>query len=119
MVAMAEGDGPHQHQSTTRRLRSVSVQEIINATAEAHDVDATDYCKFRSLAAGREMAAWLCRHWSRATLEELGVYFGITGTGSVSNLVRRAQTRHDQSRAWRTTANRILNSLELKTQHKA
>jgi len=119
MVAKAEAGNPKQHQSTSRRLRSVSAKEIVEATANEHGVSALDYRQFRSKAAGREMAAWLCRRWSGATLEELGAFFGISGTGSVSNLVRQAQTRHDQSRSWRAKATKVEHALKLNTQHKA
>jgi len=119
MVAKAEAGNPKQHQSTSRRLRSISAKEIVEATANEHGVSAIDYRQFRSKAAGREMAAWLCRRWSGATLEELGAFFGISGTGSVSNLVRQAQTRHDQSRSWKAKATNVEHDLNLNTQHKA
>ena len=38
---------------------------------------------------------------------QLGAFFGISGTGSVSNLVRQAQTRHDQSRSWKAKATNV------------
>jgi hypothetical protein len=37
------------------------------------------------------------RRWTGATLRQLGPTFGLTGTDSVSNLVRRAARRHQQS----------------------
>ncbi len=58
MVALAEGDDPHRHQSTSRRLRTVSVKEILSVTSMEHGVEALDYAGFRSSAAGRDMAAW-------------------------------------------------------------
>ena len=119
MVAKAEVGNPKKHQSTSRRLRSVSAKEIVEATANAHGVSAIDYRQFRSKAAGREMAAWLCRRWSGVTLEELGGFFGISGTGSVSNLVRQAQTRYDQSRSWKAKATKVEHALKLNTQRKA
>ncbi len=87
MVHLAEGGNAHRHRSTIRRIKGVSVEEIIAATAKAHRVESTEYAKFRSAAAGRDMAAWLCRRWSGATLRELGPWFGLAGTDSVSNLV--------------------------------
>jgi len=35
MVAVAERDDPHRHQSTSRRLRTVSVKEILSVTSMA------------------------------------------------------------------------------------
>ncbi len=77
MVALAEGDDPHRHQSTSRRLRTVSVKEILSVTSMEHGVEPLDCAEFRSLAAGRDMAAWRCRRWSEATLAELGPPFGL------------------------------------------
>jgi len=119
MVALAEGTDRHRHESTSRRLHSVSVEEILEATASRHGVDASQYAEFRSSAAGRDMAAWLCRRWTGATLRQLGPTFGLTGTDSVSNLVRRAERRHRQSAVWRKTVREIEASLGLNTEHKA
>ena len=41
----------------SRRLRSVSVKEILAATARHHGVRVSQYTAFRSQAAGRDMAA--------------------------------------------------------------
>jgi chromosomal replication initiation ATPase DnaA len=65
------------------------------------------------------MAAWLCRRWTGATLRELGSAFGLTGTDSVSNLVRRAQQQFKESASWRKRASKIEASLNLNTEHKA
>ena len=119
MVAVAEGTNRQRHESTSRRLRSVSVKEILWATAARHGVDASQYAAFRSQAAGRDMAAWLCRRWTGATLAQLGPSFGLTGTDSVSNLVRRAEQRYRQSANWRKTATEIEATLHLKTEHRA
>ena len=104
---------------TSRRIKSVSFGEIIHATALAHEVSDSDHATFRSRAAGRDMAAWLCRRWTGATLKELGVAFGVNGIGSVSNLVRRAEQRRKESRTWSIRQLKIETSLGLKTQHKA
>jgi hypothetical protein len=61
------------------------------------------------------MAAWLCRRWTGATLAELGP----AGTDSVSNLVRRAEKRYQESATWQETAAKIETALGLKTEHKA
>jgi chromosomal replication initiation ATPase DnaA len=119
MVALAEGTDRHRHESTSRRLHRVSVEEILEATAFQHGVDASQYAAFRSPAAARDMAAWLCRRWTGATLSQLGPTFGLSGTESVSNLVRRAERRHRQSAGWRKTVREIEASLGLNTEHKA
>ncbi|MCH7726785.1 MAG: transposase [Planctomycetes bacterium] len=119
MVALAEGDDPHRHQSTSRRLRTVSVKEILSVTSMEHGVEPLDYAGFRSSAAGRDMAAWLCRRWTGVTLAELGPAFGLDGTDSVSNLVRRAEKRSKESATWQQTARKIETALGLNTEHKA
>ena len=119
MVALAEGSYPNRHQSTSRRLRIVSVREILSVTASEHGVEPSDYTGFRSAAAGRDMAAWLCRRWTGATLAELGPTFGLAGTDSVSNLVRRAEKRYKESVPWQETATKIETALGLNTEHKA
>lgn len=119
MVRLAEGGDAHRHRRTRRRIRSVGVAEIIEATATAHGVKSAAYAKFRSAAAGRDMAAWLCRRWSGATLRELGTWFGLTGTDSVANLVRRAEIRNQESSKWRRQAKQIEIALGLHTENKA
>lgn len=119
MLELAEGGDETRHRSVSRRLRSVDPAELIEAVAEDHGVAASDYAVFRSSAPGRDMAAWLCRRWTGATLAELGEAFGVSGIGSVSGLVRRAERRHAQSPSWRRRAASIEDRLQLKTQCKA
>ncbi len=119
MIDLAVGSDAHRHRSTTRRVKSVTPKEIVSATASVHEVDPDDYAKFRSIAAGRDMAAWLCRRWSGATLRELGPLFGLSGTDSVSNPVRRAEKRYKESRKWRCRVEEIETKLGLNTEHKA
>ena len=115
MIELGEGGDDVRHRSISRRIRSVTPAEVIAAVAVAHGVEPEQYAAFRSGAAGRDMAAWLCRRWTGATLGELGPLFGLTGTDSVSGLVRRASTRHAASSAWRKRAGQIESELKLKT----
>ena len=119
MIELGEGADEVKHRSASRRIRGVAPREVIAAVAAAHGVQPGQYAGFRSGAAGRDMAAWLCRRWTGATLTELGPLFGVTGVGSVSGLVRRAERRHRQSSTWRRKASGIEASLRLKTQCKA
>jgi hypothetical protein len=104
--------------STIRGTMSVS-QEGLKMRSNGADGLFLQYAVFRSLAAGRDMAAWLCRRWTGATLAELGPSFGLTGTDRVSNLVRRAEKRRRESANWRETSRHIEASLGLNTEHKA
>jgi hypothetical protein len=61
------------------------------ATALNHGVDRLQYAGFRSEAARRARADWLCRRWTGAAVREFGLAFGRNGAASVSNLISRAQ----------------------------
>ncbi len=65
------------------------------------------------------MAAWLCRRRTGVTSRKLGPAFGLTGTESVSNLVRHAQQQSKRSASWRMKASEIEATLQLNTEHKA
>jgi REP element-mobilizing transposase RayT len=119
MIALSQGSNRQRHRSTSRKLRLVSVEEILSATASAHGVAPSQYALFRSQAAGRDMAAWLCRQWTGATLAELGPCFGLEGTDSAANLVRRAEKRRRESSKWRQRAKQVEASLGLNTEYKA
>ena len=43
MVALAEGSDRNRHQSTSRRLKTVSVTEILSAVALHHEVERAAY----------------------------------------------------------------------------
>ena len=58
---------------------------------------ADEYVGFRSRAAGRDMAAYLCRRYTRATLRELSERFGLSHPDSASDLIRRGAKRLEQS----------------------
>ena len=55
----------------------------------------------------------------RGRSANLGQPFNLTGTDSVSNLVRRAEHRRRQSSDWRKTVGKIEAALGLNTEHKA
>lgn len=118
VIALAVGGDRHRHESTIRRVHAVTVTQVLEATASHHGVDRLRYAVFRSAAPGRDMAAWLCRRWTGATLRELGPAFGLTGTDSVSNLVRRAEQQSKRSANWRMRAREIEATLHLNTEHK-
>ena len=60
-----------------------------------------EYVGIRSLAAGREMAALLCRRYTRAILAELSERFGLRHPDSLAYLVRRAKKREGESAFYR------------------
>ena len=94
---MAEGDDPVLHRRRVRRANSVSVDSIFEAAASQYAVNADEHLGFRSGAAGRDMAAYLCRRYTTATLRELSDRFGLCHSDSALNLVRRGAKRMEQS----------------------
>ena len=59
MVALAEGEDEKSRSRLRRRMGAVTVDEVMAAVAEIHEVEAEEYFGFRSLAAGgfRSLAA--------------------------------------------------------------
>jgi hypothetical protein len=59
MVALAEGEDEKSRSRLRRRRGAVTVDEVMAAVAEIHEVEAEEYFGFRSLAAGgfRSLAA--------------------------------------------------------------
>ena len=96
---MSEGDDPVLHRRRVRRANPVSVDSIFEATASQYAVNVDEYVGFRSGAAGRDMAAYLCRRYTSATLRELSDRFGLNHPDSASDLIRRGAKRIEQSSA--------------------
>jgi len=59
------------------RRSQYRVEEVLQATAQAYGVDPEDDVGFRSGAAGRDEAAYLCRRYTTATLAEHFDAFGL------------------------------------------
>ncbi len=49
-------------------MYSVTVDAILDATAQQYGTSADTYCGYRSGAGGRDVAAMLCRRWTAATV---------------------------------------------------
>ena len=64
----------------------MKIASILKATADEYGVKAGEYCGFRSGAMGRDIAAMLCRRWTRTTLRELSKK--ITDLGRAAGLER-------------------------------
>jgi putative transposase len=119
VIAIAQADDDKARQRTTRRLKAVTAEQIISETAAYHDVAATEYVGFRSVAAGREMAAFLCRRWTGESLSSLSQRLGLAHPDSSSNLVRRAKSRMEESKLFRQAIDDIEHNLGLKTENLA
>ena len=85
------------HERRVRRANPVSVVAIFEATASQYAVGADEYVGFRSGAASRDLAAYLCRRYTSATLRELSDRFGLSHPDSASDLIGRGAKRIEQS----------------------
>ncbi len=97
VLSMAAGDDPALNRRRVRRASPVSVDQIISATASQFSVTPVEYVGFRSGAAGRDMAAYLCRRYTQATLRELSERFGLSHPDSAADLIQRGAKRLEQS----------------------
>ena len=88
------------------------------AVAEIHEADPEEYVGFRSLAAGREMAALICRRYTSVTMAELSERYGLRLPDSSANLVRRAKRREEESALFRRQIARAESQLAMKTERR-
>ena len=98
VLSLAEGGDAASHGRRVRRLSSISVEDILSATASQFQVTPDEYVGFRRGAAGRDMAAYLCRRYTRVTLRELSERFGLSHPDSASDLIRRGAKRLEESK---------------------
>ena len=117
MVAFAEKQDAIHTGRLRRRMKVVTSAEILSKTAAVHGVNLKAYVGFRSSAAGREIAALLCRRYTGVSLATLSASFGLRHPDSASNLVRKAKRREEQSAKYRKIIARIERELGLKTEN--
>jgi len=117
MIALAESQNDVKHRRTSRRLKAIGCDQILSVVAKYHEVDPQEYVGYRSGAAGREMAAYLCRQWTGLSLAKLSVVFGLEHPDSSSNLVRRAKRRAEESLEYQKTITLLETKLGLKTEN--
>jgi putative transposase len=88
VLALIAGDDP-AHRRMVRRANAVSVDATLELIASQYAVSADEYVGFCSSATGRDMAAYLCRRDTSATLRELAQRFDWSHPDKASDLVRR------------------------------
>lgn len=96
---------------SARRLGNLPMAAVIGAVADYFGTTPAAFACRRSTASGRDVAAWLARRLTSATLRELAEPFGLRHPDSVSNLVRRANAAINQSRRLQQDVATIQNSL--------
>ena len=75
------------------------------------------YHWFRSQAAGRKRAAFLCYRWTVEPLSQLSACFGLSHPVSSSNFTRRVKKRTAESKSDRDSISDIKWNLGLKTEN--
>ena len=113
MVQMTEGEDDSVNRRITRSKTPITVDDVLAATAWEYEVSVDSYCGFRCAAGGRDIAAYLCRRYTSATLAELSHRFGLTNPDSSSDLVKRGRAHFEHSSNARAKVKRIERYLEL------
>ncbi len=98
MLALASGEDEGANRRRRRRMRPVTVDAILDATAMHYGTTADAYCGYRSGAGGRDVAAMLCGRWTTATLRELSGRFGLSHPDSASDLIKRGKRLAESNR---------------------
>lgn len=114
MLQLAAGEDELKHRPRVRRTKIIEVDDVLAATASEYGVSAAAYVGFRSIAGGRDVAAYLCRRYTAATLVELLKRFGLRHSDSSSDMVKRAWKSIESNPSIRKRAKRIENRLGLK-----
>ena len=116
-IVLASGEASQKRQRTARRMKAVSMDEVIAETAAYYDVEEQDYIGFRCTAAGREIAAYLCRRWTGEPLSRISERFGLSHPDSSSKLIRRAKKRMEESKDYFQAIDEIEFNLGRKTEN--
>ena len=98
MVNLANREDESKEVRQSIRKSKQSVETVVAATAQEYGVTPEDYVGFRSRAAGRDVAAYLCRRFTTATLAELSDAFGLSHRDSSGDLVKRARRARQESK---------------------
>lgn len=99
-------------------MAAVPLTEVLAVVADHYDVNASSFTIKHSKEASRDIAAWLARRVTTATLRELSMSFGLGHPDSVRNLIRRADQQMERSPTIRKQVDRILRSLQVKTENR-
>jgi REP element-mobilizing transposase RayT len=113
MVQLAELDDSSAEVLQGIRKSQHSIESVIAATAKEYGVDPDDYTGFRSRAPGRDVAAYLCRRYTTATLAELSRVFGLSHRDSSGDLVKRARFARQENPTIERCIRMIEKSLSL------
>lgn len=94
-----------------RPLDSLSVDDVLDATASHFDASRESFRRKRSGEVSRDIAAWVARRTTTATLRELSTAFGLGHPDSVHELIKRADRALTESPKLRREVELLIQTL--------
>lgn len=94
-----------------RRLKRLQTNQVLGAVADFYRVSPDVFQRKHADERSRNVAAWLARHLTQATLRELAPHFGLRHPESLSNLTRRVDQSLAKSPKLRTEIETIKERL--------
>lgn len=94
-----------------RRLSSLPLTDLLEATASHFEVVHAAFTRRRSTLLARDVAAWLARRLTTLTPRELAAPFGLSHPDSVAHLTRRAKRAMRKSPGLRQEVDAIRKQL--------
>jgi len=92
--------------------------EGLEVVADRYRVDRASFTVKHRKRSSRDVAAWLARRVTTATLREWSSPFGLGHPDSVRNLIRRAEQAMQRSRTFRKEVDHIPRSLPKKNENR-
>lgn len=94
-----------------RRLSGIPLAEVLKRTADYFGVEVADYATTHRKQPSRDVAAWLVRRLTVATLRDLASPFGLGHPDSVRGLLVRAETAMNESPKLRKEVDQLRGQL--------
>ncbi|TWU03711.1 hypothetical protein [Neorhodopirellula pilleata] len=111
VMQLAANEDAEKFEWQTRRSSVITVDDVIENTAKKYGVSPAEYSGFRSGAGGGDVAAYLCRRFTSATLAGLSERFGLGHPDSSSDMVKWATELIESNSVVRKRAKRIEKTL--------
>ena len=96
----------------SRRLAGVPLSDVLEQTAEYYGVDVASFARKHSKQSSRDVAAWLARRLTVATLRELAEPFGLRHPDSVRGLLGRAEAAMNGSAKLRKEVEQLRREIQ-------
>jgi putative transposase len=112
MIRLASHENKSTNQHRVGRVSVITVDDVLIAVGKEYGVSPDTFCGFRSRAGGRDVAAYLCRQYTTATLAELSERFGLSHPDSSADLVKRAKKNRDANPELKKRIMRVEKRLE-------